>query len=219
VPRATPLDEAAIRAALSTPRATTYVAAVGGDTQRAVELYGWNARISSALMVPAHFAEVTTRNAVSDALTALYGANWPWHQTFERSLPSPNGPIYKPRKDLINTRSSQPTTGKVIAELKFVFWQKMFTARNDVRIWDAQILSLFPNSPSLTARQLRLKIYNDLEAIRQLRNRIAHHEPIFTRNLADDLARMLELVDLRSREAATWVTAMEDVTAILAERP
>ncbi len=219
VPRATPADEAAIRAVISTPRAATYVTATGGDTQRAVELYGWNARVSSALMLPAHFAEVATRNAVSDALTHLYGANWPWDPTFEQSLPVPGGRVYKPRNDLIGTRNSQPTTGKVIAELKFAFWQSMFTARHDVRVWDPQILTLFPNSSGETPRQLRLRIYNDLETIRRLRNRMAHHEPIFTRNLTDDLARMLDLIHLRSSETATWVRAMEDVTAVLAERP
>ena len=173
---ATPLDEVANCAALSAPRTSTYVAATGGGTGRAVALYGWNARISAALMLPAHFAEVTTRNAVSEALTALYGARWPWDATFQRSLPSPAGQAFNPRRNLLDIGRGEPTTGKVIAELKFAFWQSMFTARHDVRVWDHQILTLFPNAAGPTPRQLRGRINGDLETIRQLRNRIAHHD-------------------------------------------
>jgi hypothetical protein len=78
---------------------------------------------------------VVIRNAVSDTLTAVYGDRWPWSSVFEASLPAPSWG-YKPRVDLINSRRRQPTTGKVIPELKFVFWQKMFTGRYDVRLWE-----------------------------------------------------------------------------------
>ncbi|MFC4126037.1 hypothetical protein [Nocardia rhizosphaerae] len=219
MPTAKPAHEAAICAVLSAPRAQTYISAANGDIARAVALYGWNARVSAALMLPAHFAEVATRNAVSDALTALYGAKWPWDGTFERSLPSPGGPTYNPRHDLIRTRSRETTPGKVIAELKFAFWQSMFTARHDGRIWDQQILTLFPHGPRRTTRQLRGRIYADLDAIRRLRNRIAHHEPIFTRNLPDDLTRLLDLVELRCSDTAAWVRSMEGVSVILSQRP
>ncbi|MCP2276933.1 hypothetical protein [Nocardia amikacinitolerans] len=119
----------------------------------------------------------------------------------------------------VASRNRESTTGKVIAELKFSFWQALFTSRHDVRLWEPHILALFPNASAMTARQLRRRIYDDLEVIRRLRNRIAHHEPIFTRNLGDDLMRMLELVELRSTPTIDWVLALEDVSGILAERP
>lgn len=37
------------------------------------------------------------------------------------------------RSELVAVRSRETTTGKVAAELKFVFWQKMFTQRFDAR--------------------------------------------------------------------------------------
>ena len=219
VPPAKPTDAAAILAVLSAPRASTYISAVGGDAAKAMALYGWNARIAAALMLPSHFAEISTRNAVDEALTAVYGPRWPWNQTFEQSLPSPKGPIYNPQFDLTQTRSREQSTGKVVAELKFSFWQAMFTARHDVRIWEHQILSLFPNATQDTAKALRKQIRDDLEAIRKLRNRIAHNEPIFARDLADDLARMLDLVDLRSTATGQWVRQMEEASNIITQRP
>ena len=133
VPSATPLDEVAIRAALSAPRTSTYVAATGGDTGCAVALYGWNARISAA----------------------LYGARWPWDATFQRSLPSPAGQAFNPRRNLLDISRREPTTGKVIAELKFAFWQSTFTARHDVRVWD-QRLCRAPGSEITTSHKRSL---------------------------------------------------------------
>ena len=79
-------------------------------------------------MLPARFAEVATRNAVSDALTTVYGPRWPWTTTFAASLPAPPRG-WDPRRDLSSVRAHELTTGNVIAELKFVFWQKMSTTR------------------------------------------------------------------------------------------
>ncbi|WP_197522147.1 hypothetical protein [Nocardia sp. 852002-51244_SCH5132740] len=220
MPSANPRDESAICDMLSAPRAATYITAVGGDKAAAMALYGWNARVAAALMLPSHFAEIAVRNAASEAITANHGTNWPWAAGFERTLPSPPGRrTFNPRRELVKVRDAEPTTGKVIAELKFVFWQKLFTARHNVHLWDPHILGLFPNASGMTARQLRQRIYDDLEVIRQLRNRIAHHEPIFARNLQDDLMRIIELINLRSPAAADWVLDMEDVSSILAERP
>ena len=219
MPCATPSNVPAVCAVLSAPRMGTYLAAAGGDQTRAVELYGWNARISSALMLPAHFAEVSTRNAVDDALTAKYGSLGPWNATFEQSLPDSGGPAFNARRNLRSVRAVERSTGKVIAELKFVFWQTMFTARHDQRLWNRQIAALFPHADTDSPQQLRARIYDDLETIRRLRNRIAHHEPIFARDLADDLAKMVDLCRIRSAETARWVRTLEDVTATLAERP
>ena len=220
MPAASFSNPAAIRRALSEPRFGTYLTATANDETKAIELYGWNARVSAALMLPAHFAEVAARNAVADALESVYNdARWPWNSTFEASLPNPSGRAYNPRRDLIRTRNYQPTTGKVIAELKFAFWQKMFTARHDTRVWKPAIFTVFPNASGTTAEEVRQRIYADLEEIRRMRNRIAHHESIFTRNHTDDVNRMLELIQMRSADTAAWVSAMQDASAVIAERP
>lgn len=61
-------------------------------------------------------------------------------------------------------------------------------------MWNHQILALFPNATETRPQDFHLRIYNDLEAIRLLWNRMSHHEPIFTRNLADDLLKILDLL-------------------------
>jgi len=217
VPAATPLHPTAIRDTLSVPRSETYLKATG-DLDSALALYGWNARVAGMLLVPAHLAEVAVRNAADMALTKVYGYRWPWNSTFERSLPDP-ARGFSPRRELRTVREHHTTTGKVIADLKFAFWQRLFTSRHDERLWNDQILTLFPNSGLTAPTTLRDRIYGDLEVIRTLRNRVAHHEPVFNRDLQEDLERMLELTKMRCAATGSWVSAMEDVSRMLRDRP
>ena len=219
------LDAAAIAACLSTPRLGTYTAAsqpsAGEDgTVVALRLYQWNVEISAALMVPIHIFEVAIRNAVADAIAATHGPQWPWNAAFVRSLPGRSGGHYSPRQDVVNTAGQQPTTGKVIPELKLAFWESMFTARHDGQIWDLQLMSVLPNLPAtVPIGQSRNAVRAELGQIRVLRNRIAHHEPIFRRTIADDLERMRTLVGYRSAEMRGWLDTVESVTTVLATRP
>ena len=63
---------------------------------------------------------------------------------------------------------------KMVASFTFGFWTYLFTRRN-YRIGGKTLLQIFPNK----AHGLKqTDIYNQLTAIREFRNRIAHHEPI-----------------------------------------
>lgn len=213
----------AVRNTLSAARLGTYEAiatAVGRDAEAAVSLYAWNAQISGALLPPLHLCEVAIRNAVSDALEALYGPRWPWNPTFERSLPRQIGPVYNALNDLQQARNKAPSTGQVITELKFVFWEKMFTGRHDGRVWNPHLLRVLPNlDQSKTVAALRLEIHNDLNKIRLLRNRIAHHEPIFQRNLQDDFGIITRLVEARCQVSSQWMMGFQQVQSLIAAKP
>lgn len=213
----------AVKDSLSPARIGTYETAAGtsGDEDsRAIALYAWNAQISAALLAPLHICEVVIRNAATDALEADYGPRWPWERTFVLSLPDPSGSYYSSRRDLKSVAAKQPSTGKVIPELKFVFWQEMFTYRHDVRLWSTHIKRIFPShDPASTVVSLRKAIYSDLEAIRRLRNRIAHHEPIFTRKLKEDLERMVRLVEQRSPLVASWMTGNQNASRLISQSP
>jgi hypothetical protein len=212
----------AVRNALSAARMATYDAAAGvtgNEDSAALELYAWNARVSAALLAPLHICEVVVRNSVADALETVYGARWPWSSVFELSLPAP-GIGYSPRKDLQGVRKHQNSTGKVIPELKFVFWQKMFTSRHDSRVRNPHLMRILPGlDPAKPVGRLRHEIYDDLEEFRKLRNRIAHHEPIFTRNLLGDLQGIVDLIELRCKATAAWMMRNQQASAIIAERP
>ncbi|MCV4342727.1 Abi family protein [Pseudomonas capsici] len=213
----------AIRLALSPARFATYEAAAvaaGLSCEDAVRLYAWNAHVSGSLLTPLHICEVAVRNAVSDALKLVYGDHWPWDKNFENSLPVSKGYGYQQRQDLIDTRNRFRTTDRIVVELKFVFWEKMFTSRHDQRIWNTHLFSLFPNlDPTKTVSAHRLRLATDLEAIRLLRNRIAHHEPIFRRNLIDEFSKVHGLVEARCLVSASWMMSEQRALAAIKAKP
>lgn len=212
--------EQSIRNALSTARVGTYVAATAAvpSLPGALALYAWNAQVSAAMLSPLHMCEVVVRNVVSDALTAVYGANWPWNTAFEGSLPTKGK--FNMRAHLVSKRKGKTTTGKVIPELAFVFWEKMFTGRFDAQIWNGHLVNVMPYLPAgLSVQAARNKINTDLNKIRGLRNRIAHHEPIFNRPLAAEFAMIEELVKFRCPVTAVWMVANQQATPFFGTKP
>lgn len=216
--RFAPSELAALPAFISQPRFTRYLNACGNDVAGALRLYHWNAQVSAALLYPLHVLEVGLRNAVAAAVNAMYGGNWPWATSFTMSLPSPPRPNFSPRRELESVRNRHGTTGKVIADLKFAFWVSMFTSRHDGRLWDNQFCTEFSGWHG-TAKAGRLRVYNVAESIRELRNRIAHHEPIFARDLVADYAAILETITYRCGDTAAWMHRSQTVSSLLTLRP
>ncbi len=87
------------------------------------------------------------------------------------------------------------------------------------RIWNAHFRKCFPGAPlGQSIPQCRATAYADLQIIRRLRNRIAHHEPIFSRNIADDYQRLHDMIAWRS-QAAAWMDRKQAVLTLLAVKP
>lgn len=206
---------------ISAPRFATYLRATKNVRSDALILYQWNLEISSAFIVPLQICEVSMRNGAVHAIEKVHGANWPRAIGFQRSLPEPRiSWHYNAKKDLRNTADRHPTTGKIVADLKFAFWEKVFTRGQDERLWKDHFFESFPNADrNISIPQLRAQAFDDLELIREFRNRIAHHEPIFSRNLIADYERLRRLIGWRSPCAVEWLDGIQRISALLSERP
>jgi len=205
---------------ISEPRFRRYLDAENGDQRRALALYRWNSEISGALMFPMHMSEIAVRNGIHGALVRKYGERWPWVDAFEKSLPNPGGRYYNPRKDLQRTRRGLSTTGKLVAELKFAFWENMLTSRHDGRLWRTYLVVEFsglPQDKNFSAN--RRHLHEEVEIIRNVRNRIAHHEPIFTRDLIAEYEIMIDVIKCRCPQTAQWVERTQKVVDLITERP
>jgi len=213
----------AVRKSLSPARLETFeiaTAARDDEDLAALDLYAWNARVSAAILAPLHLCEIVMRNAIAEAIMQVYGQGWPWSPGFERSLPDPLRE-WSARKEIASARRNFRATGKVIPELKFVFWQNLMTQRHDLRLWVPFLHQVFPNlDRSVPVSHLRHGIYLDLKALRELRNRIAHHEPVLKRDLMADYQRMLRLVDQRCQLTSAWMVGIcGDVPHLIEMRP
>ena len=70
-----------------------------------------------------------------------------------------------------------------------------------------------------TVQQLRGEGFDKLQKIRDLRNRIAHHEPIFRRDVQREYDRIRSIVAWTDVTTADWLDKVETVTAMIATKP
>ncbi len=189
---------------------------VNGKTlnlDQAIELYTWNAQISSAFLHPIHICEVVTRNGVNRALSERFCQDWLWDNSFLRSLPQN---IRKPiQKDL----PSKIPIHQAIPEINFYFWEHMFTTRYN-SLWKNSFNKHFPNCPkNLSESDCQKLMHTSLEKTRALRNKVAHHEPVFSRQLHDDLENIFNIVSWRCKSTETWLRKTELVSDLLKNKP
>ena len=57
------------------------------------------------------------------------------------------------------------------------------------------------------------------DQVRGLRNRIAHHEPIFARDLVGDYTAILEIIGFRCIATAAWLNRSQNVFNLLTLKP
>lgn len=197
-----------IRHSLSIARFSTYEK-ITHNSAEALALYQWNLQISATLFACLAVCEVVIRNAVAEALENTYGQHWANEASFLASLPQ------NARTTLNSVHNPTTSLDKVIPELPFYFWQSMFTKRFDNKIWDMNFTKIFPNATP----QDKATFYTDLDKLRKLRNRIAHHEPIFDRNLAENYHLILKIIRYRSYSTASWLASWENFTQLLSQKP
>jgi len=206
------IDDPAIPILLSPSRYSTYLAASSGDQAQAVRLYAWNVAMSSALWGDFHVLEVTLRNAMNDQLCAHFGrADW-----WDARIPLHPFESDRIRDAISGVRAQQGpgyTPGHVVAELSFGFWTGLLANRYHQRLWVPILQHAFPHMVGT-----RRDLHRDLERLRRLRNRTAHHEPVFARNLADDHVKTLLVLNMISPAAHAWVAHDSRIPAVLATR-
>lgn len=208
-----------IHRSFSAARMRTFERASGTAQSSPLTLYQWNMHISGAFLLPLHVCEVVIRNAVAEALEHQHGPRWPWQSGFVSSLPGGGATTYNARTELQRAASSHCSTSSVVAALRFAFWQHMFTQRFDHALWRPTLHHVLPGAAVAGPIHLvRAGLHADLQRVRLLRNRIAHHEPVFMRDLANDLDTLARVVGMRCPEVQAWMQREEAVTRLLQQR-
>lgn len=181
--------------AISTERFQTYLIGAGGqDATAAIQRYMWNASVASRFQGPLHLLEVALRNAVHGRMTERYGAAW-----FDLNhLFGPERGAIADAKAFLTKRNESVSPGKIVAELSFRFWVALFASKYH-SLWKTDLARLF------TPRLVQVDLHDDLDRLRTLRNRIAHHEPVFNRKLMDDLSRIDRTLHALSPQMADWL--------------
>lgn len=196
---------------LSLDRLSTYGAGSTGCSREALELYIWNTQASAAFYVPLQGLEVTLRNALHRELAKKFGtANW--YDTF--GLERQGREKVQKAKESVYAVHRKVAAPHVVAELSFGFWQSLLSKRYYQSLWVPALHKAFPN-----AKRKPTDIQTTLNHLRILRNRIAHHEPIFMRHLSNDYQSILQALTWICPETAKWVEHQSKVDEILMNKP
>jgi len=204
---------------LSPERLAPYRQAYGGDILQAIALYEWNAEAASAFWAVLGHVEVIVRNAMHEQLTAWSAAqfgNARWYLD--------GGRVFTPeaRRDIAGARyratsgGRRETPGRVVAELSLGFWRFLLAARYERVLWLPCLRNAFPQ---VLGRGTRRNVHERLAQLHGLRNRIAHHEPIHNRPLAQLHSAALTVTGWVCADTRDWIRANSQVDAVLANRP
>jgi hypothetical protein len=214
--------------AISPERMHRYVSACANDTKRAMMLYRYNLKLSQEMYAVISCFEVSLRNKINKEMKANYGSDW------LRDFVMPGGrfdtdPRVEGTKKIIKKayegllRSHNYNHTKLLAEMEFGVWKFMF---NNVqyRLSGRCLLNVFPNKPTSTP-QLQYDnafVFNALDVINSMRNRIAHHEPICfgnsgnidTQNVMFCYARIKQLFQWMNIDANSLLYGIDHVDVV-----
>lgn len=157
--------------------------ACDNDTRKAMLLYRMNLNLSQEVFTLFSCFEVALRNAIDREMTMQLGSDWLRDSVLQDGIfdiPECRDSariIVKAYNRLY--RKGEYTHHKLLAEMEFGVWKYMF-ANPQYRAVGRTLLAIFPNKPRSSAevQYNNTFIFNELDGINILRNRIAHHEPI-----------------------------------------
>ena len=168
---------------VSSARLNRYLEACNGDHIKTIALYHANIRVSLEMFAIIGGFEIALRNAIDQVMTSTYGHDW------LRNAVKDNGFFNTPQcRDHARiiclaydklVKHNIYTHSNLLAKMEFGVWKYMFSSPQ-YRASGRVLLKIFPYKP-VTTRQVQYNnttVFNELDHVNSLRNRIAHHEPI-----------------------------------------
>jgi hypothetical protein len=177
---------ALIQQGLSVRRLAGYGAVGGTVTPAALANYLWNVALCESFYPALHCVEVTLRNSIHHAALTSFGDPMWFAMATPVLVDNRNG--YPGEEQIVQETMRRlldggliPTADDVVAALDFGFWTALFKSEYDQILWRRRhfMAMAFPNQPS--RRNFLGVLAGRFNGIRQFRNRVFHHEPIWKR--------------------------------------
>jgi len=218
---------------LTPARFRKYLDAAGGDPVLGLALYEWNSEIASAFLRDLGHLEVAVRNAYDRALLGhpdVIAGDGEWLSAascavlFPRHIANdkngnPQDKNATPRSNVKDARKHSGfdagvvPRGKAVAELMFGFWSYLADDLHEKTLWVPALHTAFVPGAD------RARLHAALSALREFRNRVAHHESVFDRRPEDHRRYIVFVARQLSPELHVHINQNSRLTAVLAARP
>ena len=203
---------------ISPARLSSFRLKTDNDVTKALRLYEWNAHLSASIFELLGHVEIIVRNAMHQELSQWHlnrfgNPNW---FTNEHGLLIPRAIAdISLAQERIRGRKRLITGDRIVSELNFGFWRFLLAKQYRTTLWPAALKNAFPHLETNGVGLLATRLAN----LHGLRNRIAHHEPIHTRNLESDVSDCGHVIAAVSEEMASWAVLRSEVREVLRSRP
>jgi len=201
---------ASLTRTISSVRLTRYLSENNDDLGKALNLYERNTRLSEAFYTPLQCLEVCLRNTVDIQMINAYGVDWFQNGCAPLSNDARRA-IYEAYQEI--KKDPPIPAGDVVAELKFSFWVGLLGPGYDATLWRKALYKGF----QVGKGQKRSDVHRRLNALRRFRNRVAHHEPIFIRDLKATHDEIIEAIGWMCLDTKAWASHHSRVPQVLAE--
>lgn len=197
----------------------------------ALDIYEWNSEIAAAFLRDLGHLEIAVRNAYDRALLAhplLVGDEWltaasshvllPPHMANDRHG-NPQDKNATPRANIQAARRSTGfdtggvPRGKAVAELMFGFWSYLTDDLHEKTLWVPSLHAAFVPGAD------RARLHAALSALREFRNRVAHHESVFDRRPEDHRRYIVYVARQLSPELHDHIVQHSRLPVVLEARP
>ena len=200
---------------LSKYRLEPYLLASNNDKEKAIELYNYNISLSKSLYLLLNYFEIILRNACNNKLIEKFKNDW----MFNNYILDGNNPekgkwaidkIKETDQKIKNRKNDNNISyNDIVSNLDFGFWTNLFCANYEHKIWRPCLMHIFNT-------YTRKDIYNKLNKIKELRNRIFHYEPIvFDKNLKEKYNNIIEIISfLTNKETMEYLKNLDEFKKI-----
>ncbi|MDE2663232.1 MAG: hypothetical protein OXI39_09565 [Gemmatimonadota bacterium] len=220
------LSIGSLRSALSAERLSAYALPDDIDEVDSVARYLWNLALCSALQPALHTLEITVRNhllrisgRIVDQATLRFDKVPCWLDAQPSLLANRERQAVETAKSTIASRSRPMTEGRLVSALGFGFWVSLCKKPYDQgragrsSLWPELATRGFPHLPK--AQRTRSQIFHALDPLRDLRNRVSHHESVWDRKLNRSHQDILETIGWINLDLATTLRAHSPLPEVL----
>ena len=185
----------------------------GADEALTLSRYALNMALSESLYPALQFAEIALRNVIHKAMSDHLGADTWFIESRARLLEWQRRSVIEAKRKLADNQKPE-TPGRVVAELNFGFWTGFFN-REHAQTGIGHFLAgrSFPHAPR--DEQDFTKLGHRWKKIRDLRNRVFHHERILHwRDLDERHQAILDIIAWMSPPLRKFVGSLDRFAVI-----
>lgn len=179
-------------------RLTYYLKETATDRE-ALSLYQINGELSKHIHEVIGGFEVALRNRVAKSLSSHNKrADWYRKREFMMKLSEDRRANVREVRARLRADNREERPGRVVAGLTFHFWVSMHEKKYRDLIWTPHLYKLWPPGTNIKI------VHKDLTKMRDLRNRIAHHEPIVAEGWHQRVDMLWDRFQQIAPEGSAW---------------